>query len=128
MGAEVILHPTLTNTRDRDIECAMVRSSAAQNQCYMMDVNGAGSLGNGRSMFAGPEGEVIHESGQIEDIVVIELDLAKVRRTRENGIMGLGQPLKSFRDAGHNYPQEGLKNRADYLDNLGDLVVPERGN
>src|SRR5258706_3451932 len=34
MGAEVILHPTLTDTLDRDIELAISRASAAQNQCF----------------------------------------------------------------------------------------------
>ena len=32
MGAEVILHPTLTDTLDRDVELAMCRAAAAQNQ------------------------------------------------------------------------------------------------
>ena len=33
MGAEVILHPTLTGTIDREIELSIVRASAAINQC-----------------------------------------------------------------------------------------------
>ena len=32
MGAEVILHPTMTDTIDRDVELAIARASAAQNQ------------------------------------------------------------------------------------------------
>ena len=42
MGAEVILHPSLTNTVDRDVEIAIARASAATNQCYFIDLNCAG--------------------------------------------------------------------------------------
>jgi deaminated glutathione amidase len=44
MGAEVILHPSMTNTIDRDVELAIARASAAINQCYFIDVNVAGPL------------------------------------------------------------------------------------
>jgi len=47
MGAEVIIHPSLTSTMDRDVETAMIRSHAAMNQCYFFDVNLAGPLGVG---------------------------------------------------------------------------------
>jgi predicted amidohydrolase len=49
MGAEVILHPTLTDTIDRDIELSIVRATAAMNQCYVFDINGIGDGGYGRS-------------------------------------------------------------------------------
>lgn len=127
LGAEVILHPTLTNSIDRDVECAMVRATAAQQQCYVIDINGAGDQANGRSVIAGPEGEVIHQAGEVEEIIPVEIDIDRVRRSRERGLMGLGQPLKSFRDAGHKFPHEGLANRAEYLDTLGPLTIPRRG-
>ena len=44
MGAECILHPSLTSTIDRDVERCMVRASAAMYQCYFFDVNVAGPL------------------------------------------------------------------------------------
>ncbi len=44
-GAEVILHPTMTGTIDRDIELSIVRAMAAINQCYFIDVNGLESGG-----------------------------------------------------------------------------------
>ena len=126
-GAEVILHPTLTNTQDRDIECSIVRATAAQQQCYVIDVNGAGDLAWGNSLLVGPEGDVIHTASTTEEVMLVEVDMARVRRTRERGIMGLGQPLKSFRDAAHTYPQEGMKNREAFLDKLGALDLPARG-
>lgn len=126
-GAEVILHPTLTNTQDRDVERSITRATAAQNQCYVIDVNGAGKQAWGQSLLVGPEGDVIHAAGSDEEIMLIEVDMSRVRRTRERGILGLGQPLKSFRDAAHRYPQEGMANRSTYLDTLGPLSVPTRG-
>ena len=49
LGAEVILHPTLTGTIDRDVELAIVRATAAQNQCFVFGINGFGDCGNGRA-------------------------------------------------------------------------------
>jgi len=125
-GAEVILHPTLTNTPDRDVELSIVRATAVQNQSYIIDVNGAGDQGWGQSQLVGPEGDIFHTASSTEEIMLIEVNLDRVRRTRERGIMGLGQPLKSFRDGGHVYPQEGLQNHATYLDSLGPLTLPKR--
>ena len=39
-GVEVLLHPVLTGTADRDAELAIARATAAQFQCYVFDVNG----------------------------------------------------------------------------------------
>ncbi len=98
MGAEVILHPVMTTTIDRDIELAMTRASAAANQCFIFSVNGAGGGGNGRSVVCGPTGDVLYQAGEGEQVIPLELDLDVVRRNRELGLWGLGQPLKSFRD------------------------------
>lgn len=125
-GAEVILHPTLTNTQDRDLECSIVRATAAQQQCYVIDINGAGDQAWGKSQLVGPEGDIIHSATSSEEIMLVEVDMDRVRRTRERGVMGLGQPLKSFRDAAHAYPHEGMANREVFFDTLGTLSVPPR--
>ncbi len=127
MGAEVILHPTMTDTIDRDIELAIARTNAAVNQCYFFDINGAGALGNGRSIVAGPSGDVIHQAGTGEEIMPIEVDFSRVRRERESGLRGLGQPLKSFRDRRVDfslYRHEG--GSSPFLDSLGPLAKPQR--
>ncbi len=98
LGAEVVLHPTMTNTIDRGAELAIARASAAQNQLWFVDVNVAGDLGLGRSCVYGPGGEVVHEAGAGREVIALDLDLDHVRRVRERGWMGLGQTLKSFRD------------------------------
>jgi len=125
-GVEVILHPTLTDTCDRSVEKAMVRATAAQQQCYMVDINGAGALGVGQSIIVGPEGDVIHEAMAGEEIVLFEADLERVRRTRKRGLLGLGQPLKSYRDQVVNWPKQCLINQSEYLDSLGPLEVPAK--
>lgn len=124
MGAEAIIHPGLTNTIDRDVELAIARASAAQNQCYFIDVNLAGRLGNGRSAVYGPGGEVIYEAGAGRDVVAVELDFDYVRRVRERGWHGLGQVLKSYRDGPRAYPpyHEGAVSAA--LNALGPLEKP----
>lgn len=60
MGAEVILHPTMTDTIDHDVELAIARASAATNQVYFFDINGVGQGGVGRSIVVDPSGYVLH--------------------------------------------------------------------
>ncbi len=129
MGAEVILHPTLTTTIDRDVELSIVRATAATNQCFMVDINGAGDGGNGKSIICGPAGDVLHQYGTGEELVPMEIDLDRARRYREVGMRGLGQPLKSFRDSEVKFPiysQSGVK--SDYFNQLGPLAKMTRGS
>ncbi len=119
-GAEVILHPSMTNTVDRDVEICMSRATAATNQVYFFDINVAGGLGNGRSVIVGPGGEVIYQAGVGRDIMPIEVDFDYIRRVRETGWHGLGQPLKSFRDGPREFAAYG-PGRSEALDQLGPL-------
>ncbi|HMQ68058.1 MAG TPA: carbon-nitrogen hydrolase family protein [Ignavibacteria bacterium] len=126
MGAEVILHPTLTGTIDREIELSIARSMAAVNQCFLFDVNGLDTGGSGLSIVAGPDGRVIYNAGATEEIFPLELDLSRVSRSRELGVLRLGQTLKSFRDHlgyFHIY-EKGAKH--PYLDSLGQLIKPTK--
>lgn len=125
LGAEVVLHPSLTNTVDRDVEIAIARAGAASQQCYFIDVNCAGQLGLGRSCAFGPGGEPLHVAGSGREVIALELDLDHVRATRERGWHGLGQTLKSFRDAGLSLPAYDPAARGQgALQALGPLAVP----
>ena len=125
MGAEVILHPTMTDTIDREVELSIVKASAAINQCYFFDINGVGDGGCGRSIVVDPSGYVLHEADCSPQIIPIEVDFEKVRRERERGLRGLGQPLKSFRDRSVNFPVYTNTDEAGtYLRSLGPLEKP----
>jgi deaminated glutathione amidase len=126
MGAEVILHPTMTGTMDREIELSIDQAMAAVNQCYFFDVNGLDSGGIGRSTICGPDGRVIYQAGETEEIFPVEIDLERVKRSRELGVLRLGQPLKSFRDHVMDFEiyQKGVEH--PYLDSLGALIKPTK--
>jgi len=127
MGAEVILHPSMTNTIDRDAEIAIARANAAVNQCYFFDINVAGRLGFGRSVVCGPGGEVIHQAGTVREIFPVEVDFELVRRVRERGWNGIGQVLKSFRDRPVDFPVCADRSRTfEGLQRLGPLQKPSR--
>lgn len=125
LGAQAILCPTLTNTIDREVELALARAGAASNQCYLVNVNGAGRLAYGRSIVCGPGGEVIHQAGVGREIIAVELDLDYLARVRERGWQGLAQPLKSFRDHRLSYPPYEPQARSATLDALGPLTKPQ---
>jgi deaminated glutathione amidase len=129
LGAEVILHPTLTDTIDRDVELSIVRATAAMNQCYVFDINGLGDGGYGRSSIVDSAGHVLYSAGAGEEMIPVEIDLERVRREREVGIRGLGQPLKSFRDRRVEfdvYRPQIFDN--SYLESLGTLARATRGS
>lgn len=127
-GAEVILQVTATGTVDRDVELAIARANAAINQCYFIDVNGSkGAFGNGRSVVYAPEGELVYEAGELDEVFPFTINLERVRRTRHVGFHGLGQVLKSFRDSKVVLPafQAGREVPAEMVA-LGKLRMPGR--
>ncbi len=127
MGAEVILHPSMTNTIDREVELSIARSSAAINQCYFFDINVAGRLGFGQSIVCGPGGEVIYQAGRGREIFPVEVDFDQVRRVRKRGWHGMGQVLKSFRDRPVDFPVCGDRGLVfDGLRSLGPMQMPGR--
>jgi len=128
-GVEVLLHPVLTGTTDRDAELAIARATAAQFQCYVIDVNGLGAGGVGKSLVVDPTSLVLHQSAGQEDMFPIEVDLSMVRRQRETGMKGLGQVLKSFRDRSTDFSVYDRESGADtYLKSLGPLEIPQQGS
>jgi len=129
LGVEVLLHPVLTGTVDRDAELAIARATAAQFQCYVFDVNGLGAGGVGRSCVVSPSSHVLHQCAGQEDMFPVEVDFDVVRRQRETGIMGLGQVLKSFRDRESDFTVYDRTSGADaYLHTLGPLQMPHQGS
>lgn len=129
MGAEVILHPVLTGTIDREIETTIARSSAAMFQSYIFDINGLGAGGCGRSCVVDPSGTTLYQAAGQEEIIPIEIDLAQVRRQRETGLKGLGQVMKSFRDRDVDFSVYDRQRFDDsYLRGLGALEMPARGS
>jgi predicted amidohydrolase len=126
-GAEVILHPTMTGTIDRAQELIIAQANAITNQCYFVDVNCAGQLGNGRSIIVGPEGEIIHQSGEVEEQVPFTIDLSRVREVRKSGTLRLGQILKSFRDTPIEFPcYRGKYQESPAMAALGPLTMPSK--
>ncbi len=124
-GVEVLLHPVLTGTTDREAELSIARATAAQFQCYVFDVNGLGAGGVGKSCVVDPTSTVLHQSAGQEDMFPIEVDLSHVRRQRERGMKGLGQVLKSFRDREVDFSVYDRSSGTDaYLHGLGPLEIP----
>ena len=116
-GAELIINPTLTPTKDREIETIMVRSTSAQQQSYYIDINSCGEQGCGMSIATDPHGEILHLSQFEEDIFIINVDFNFANRTRKEGFMNLGQNLKSYRD--NPFISSGVNK--EYLKSLGEL-------
>jgi len=71
---------------------------------------------------------VIHQAGESEELMPVELDLDRVQRSRERGLRSLGQPLKSFRDREVRFKVYNRRWKGSaYLDTLGPLEKPGRG-
>jgi predicted amidohydrolase len=125
-GVEVIIHPTLTATMDRDVELAIAQATAACNQCFVFDINGLGDGGTGRSIVCGPDGRVLYLASTGPELIPVEIDLERVARSRERGVLRLGQPLKSFRDRRVQFDIYAAGAETPYLKTLGPLTKPTR--
>ncbi|WP_329485106.1 carbon-nitrogen hydrolase family protein [Kitasatospora sp. NBC_01246] len=92
LGAEIVIQPTLTTTRDREMELVCARANAWTNQVYVVNVNAADPAGVGASVVVDPEGIVRQQAGPGEEILVDVLDLDAVTRVRRHGSAGLNRP------------------------------------
>ena len=99
-GAEVILHPTLTTTPDREEELVMARANAIANQCYVINVNASVEIGGGRSIGVDPEGRVLFEGGSGEEFFSEVLDLDRVVTVRDRGTRGMNRLLWQLQEHG----------------------------
>jgi formamidase len=91
LGAEVVLQPSLTPTRDRDLELVLTRAAAIYNQVYVVSVNAAAPLAVGQSTVVDPEGLVRQLAGPTEEVLVDALDLDRVELVRRRGTLGLNR-------------------------------------
>jgi formamidase len=122
MGAEVILHPTLTPTSDRTLELTLSQANAIFNQCYFVDINGLGPWGGGRSLIIDPDGRVLQQAGEHDMILTEILDLDQVRKVRRFGTLGLCQTWKQLRDFPGRFPiYENEIASGEIFRNLGSL-------
>ena len=90
-GAEAILQVSLTGTSDREAEIVVARANAIVNQVYLVNVNAAAPVGNGRSVIVNPEGTVSYEAGGGEEVVTAVIDFDAVALVRERGSFGLNR-------------------------------------
>jgi formamidase len=91
MGAEAVVHVSLTTTSDRSAEIVLARANAIFNQLYFVSVNAAQPAGLGRSLIVDPEGLVRQQAGECEELMTDVLDLDAVGRVRELGTAGVSR-------------------------------------
>ncbi|MEU8118049.1 carbon-nitrogen hydrolase family protein [Spirillospora sp. NPDC049024] len=100
MGAELIVNPVMTTTKDRAQELVLVRAAAIANQVFVASVNTAGPTGTGHSLVVDPEGAVRAEApGDAPAVLTDLLDLDEATRVRTAGTAGLNRMWDQFTDA-----------------------------
>jgi formamidase len=124
MGADVILHPSLSSTNDRPAELILEQAHAIFNQCYMVNANLAPAGGSGRSIIVDPHGRVLQQAGSHEEVMTEMIDLDLVHQTRQLGSVGLNQHLKQLRDFEGEFPiyTQGIR-QGRLFGNLGPLEL-----
>lgn len=95
-GAEAIVQVSLTPTSDRAVEIVVARANAYVNQVYLVNVNAAAPVGNGRSVVVDPEGTVLYEAGGGEEVVTALIDFDAVALVRARGAFGLNRLLEQL--------------------------------
>ena len=99
MGAELILNVVKTTTPDRRQELVLAKANAIVNQVFVVSVNCAGPIGQGKSIIVDPEGNTITEAdGDAPVLLTADLDLAAVEHVRTHGTENLNRPWSQFRD------------------------------
>jgi hypothetical protein len=68
----------------------------------------------------------LHQASTGEEMIPIEIDMERVKRSREMGVLRLGQPLKSFRERSVHFDVYEKGMNLPYLNLLGKLIKPTR--
>jgi len=130
MGADVILHLSLTpaNLNSREVLC---RSSMAMlNQVYVLGASNCGVVAGiptaGGSAIVDPDGTVLQKAGDSPSILVDMLNLDTVNVVRDIGIKGIAPIYKHLKHYGHTWSVDGnQKATSPYVDSFSspyDLV------
>ncbi|TVL92458.1 carbon-nitrogen family hydrolase [Streptomyces sp. SAJ15] len=86
-GAQLLVIPAGWPARRREHWTLLARARAVENQAYVLACGTAGTHGGvpqaGHSVVVDPWGEVLAEAGAEEEVLSVELDLARVAKTRE---------------------------------------------
>ncbi|MDO5052249.1 MAG: carbon-nitrogen hydrolase family protein [Pseudoclavibacter sp.] len=105
LGAEAIVNIVKTTTPDRAQELVLARANAIANQLFVLSVNAAGPLGRGRSIAAGPEGEVLAESPTAAACTLpVHVEAGRVERVRREGTAGCTLPWQALREGDPDIP------------------------
>jgi predicted amidohydrolase len=97
MGADLVLNPVQTTTRDREQELVLARANAIVNQVFVVSVNTAGPFGSGKSIVVDPEGLVLAEAGVDPEVLALTLELSEVARVRKEGTAGTNRMWDQFK-------------------------------
>jgi len=85
-GAELVLLPSGWPTPRVAHWSLLTRARAVEDQVHVVGVNGCGDQGGvrlaGRSVVVDPWGAVLGEGGDDEEVLVVDIDLASVAKTR----------------------------------------------
>ncbi|MGW7358680.1 carbon-nitrogen family hydrolase [Streptomyces sp. NPDC054802] len=86
-GAQALVVPAGWPARRRDHWTLLARARAVENQAYVLACGTAGIHAGveqaGHSIVVDPWGEVLAEAGPDEEVLTVDLDPAKVEKTRE---------------------------------------------
>ncbi|GAB97446.1 putative amidohydrolase [Kineosphaera limosa] len=103
LGAELVILPTQTSTRDREQELVLARAAAIANQVFVLSLNAATPSGVGRSLLVDPEGRVRWQApSEVAGVYTDVIDLDEVSRVREHGTCALNRMWHQF---GTNDPE-----------------------
>lgn len=130
MGAEVVLHPTMTPSSASPLEVTVNKANAIFNQCYIVSIGGVGPQGPitlaGHSMIVDPEGRVVQEAGEGESVMIEILDLDNVTKAREYGTLCIGPFWKHLLEYHHEFSVYEKLEEGEVYKKLGRLKLYDK--
>lgn len=85
-GSEIVLVPAAWPASRVDHWTLLGRARAVENQCFVVQCNTAGTHSGhamgGRSQIVGPDGVVLAEAGDREEVLIADLDLTRLAEYR----------------------------------------------
>ncbi len=131
IGCRLLIVSALWPKSRRDNFVTLLRTRAMENQCFTAAANACGTCSDiefaGASLLAGPDGSIMHISGEDEGLHVVEANLDRIKKARSFFNSAWPQNSWAFSPKNKIYQLDDLKKIARRRKEAGQRLVFTNG-
>ncbi len=130
-GTSLLLVSSLWPLSRKENLLTLLRARAMENQCFLVAANACGQCGDvefaGASLVAAPDGSLLSQAGDGEELILAQLDLDKIQSLRAFFNSSIPKGIWNFPLETKIIDLENAKKRISFMKKAGQRVVFTNG-